>query len=130
VISAGVHGDEMGSAQGLNESFQKLLQRPDLLKKYEPIIIVPSVNPVSLDLGIREDADGKDPNRKFWSTSSSQSFTSKAAQQLLGETKKDAPFLYIDLHQDDRYAVDEGYSLYNNAESKVLSQAGLASLEA
>src|SRR6185436_10821950 len=72
----------------------------------------------------------KDPNRKFWSTASSQSFTSKAAQNLLGETKRDAPFLYIDLHQDDRYAVDEGYSLYNNAESKVLSEAGISSLEA
>ncbi|MCC7383326.1 MAG: succinylglutamate desuccinylase/aspartoacylase family protein [Deltaproteobacteria bacterium] len=130
-LSAGIHGDETGAAMGLLEIFTQISKDPSILRRFEPIIVVPAVNPIGLDLGVREDLEGRDPNRQFWGQDLSRAWSVRALEGLVeSAVKPERPFVFIDLHQDDRYEVKEAYALYGNDASRPLAEAAISGARA
>ena len=88
-ISTGVHGDEPGGPESLLHLLENgLLDRPLSFH------ICPMLNPTGFELGIRENAKGKDLNRDYYHLKSSEV---REHVKWLGTRN---PELFISLHED------------------------------
>lgn len=129
LINAGTHGDESGAVLGMVAVFERVAADPELLQRFEPIVVIPCLHPASLDAGVRELPDGRDPNRLFFTNDPTRPASIRALEveaERLVDDGRDA--LFIDVHQDDRYAADAAYALHGNSRSQDVALAAIAGL--
>ena len=87
-LSAGIHGEEPGSVEGM---LWWLEQHAVAWQDTYRFTVMPCLNPWGYERGVRETADGMDPNRQFR--------TQNALVQAVQATLKEGS-LALDLHED------------------------------
>jgi murein peptide amidase A len=122
-IFSGIHGDEPAGTAALRLFLSSLLRDPARATGYE-VFAYPTVNPVGMERGTRENCAGMDLNREFWRAS-------RQPEILIieDELRRHRFNGLIALHADDSCEGTYGYSHGNAMEDSLLRPALLAAGE-